>query len=125
MKLAITMVALLIVCLTLIGCGNQGPKVSGQVTCQGKPVTGSILFSLKVEDDGSVGQAVTAPLDQDGSYQLRLKTVGTYTVVVSPRDVKFPVRPGEVDYPCDRSPVEREIQAGDNEVSIELMPRAQ
>jgi hypothetical protein len=119
----IKIVAIPSVCLAMMGCGNQGAKVSGQVTCQGNPVMGSILFSPKGEDEGNTGPAVTALLNEDGHYQLRLKTVGKHTVVVTPRDVKFPVRPGEFDYPCDRSPVEREVQTGDNNISLELIPR--
>ncbi len=123
MKYYLKIVAIPSVCLAIIGCGNQGAKVSGQVTCQGNPVTGSILFSPLGEDEGNTGPAVTAPLSEDGSYQLRLKTVGKHTVVVTPRDVKFPVRPGEFDYPCERAPVEREVQAGENHFSIELKPQ--
>jgi hypothetical protein len=110
--------------LTLVGCGDHTAHVTGQVTCQGKPVTGSILFSPKGENESNTGPAVNAPLTEDGSYELRLKTVGKHTVVVTPRDIRFPVPAGELDYPCDRSPVEREVQAGHNDITIEMATRS-
>ena len=105
------------------GCGSHAAQVTGQVTCQGKPVIGTILFSPKGETEGASGVAVNAPLNEDGSYELELKTVGTYIVVITPRNVRFPVPPGQLDYPCDRSPLEREVQAGHNDITIELTPR--
>ena len=29
-------------------------------------------------------------------------------------------KPGQPDYPCDRSPLERDVKAGDNDITIEL-----
>jgi hypothetical protein len=109
--------------LALIGCGEHSAQVTGRVTCEGKPVTGSILFSPKGEGESNTGPAVNAPIGEDGSYELRLKTTGKHTVVVTPRDIKFPVPPGELDYPCDRTPFEREVQAGPNDITIELTAR--
>jgi len=110
--------------LGLIGCGNPAATVSGRVTCRGQPVVGGILFSPKGEDEKNRGRAVSAPLKEDGSYEIRLRTLGKHTVVVTPRDVKSPVPPGEWEYPCDRSPVEREVKAGQNNITIELTPRS-
>jgi hypothetical protein len=105
------------------GCGASTPTVRGRITCDGKPVVGLVLFSPKVVDGGNAGPSVSAPLKEDGSYELQLTTPGTYTVVVTPRDVNPQPRPGQFDYPCDRSPLERTVQAGDNEISIQLPRR--
>ncbi len=109
--------------LTLVGCAAPPARVTGRVTCDGKPVVGGILFSPKGEGHGNTGPAVSAPLKKDGSYELRLATIGKHSVVVTPRDVKVPVKPGELDYPCDRSPSEWDVKAGDNEIVIELTKR--
>jgi hypothetical protein len=109
--------------LALIGCGSPSAKVTGRVTCQGKPVSGSIIFSPKGKDASNKGSAVTANLDQDGNYELRLSTIGKHIVVVTPNDIRYPVKPGEMDYPCDRSPQEWEINTGDNRIVIELTKR--
>lgn len=103
------------------GCGGPSAKVTGRVTCQSKPVAGVILFSPKGKDGGT---AVTAPLLDDGSYELRLTSIGAYTVVVTPRDIIGRPKAGAFDYPCDRSPLERDIRAGDNEITIELPKRS-
>jgi hypothetical protein len=109
--------------LALIGCGGPSAKVTGRVTCQGKPVAGSILFSPKGEDARNKGTAVSASLDEDGCYELRLTTIGKHVVVVTPSDIRYPVKPGEVEHHCDRSPQEREINTGDNRIVIELTKR--
>jgi len=114
---------ILIILFCLLGCGDQGALVTGKVTCSDKPVTGSILFSPKGANESTKGPAVNAALKEDGSFEIRLKTIGTHLVQVTPRDVKFPVRPGEIDYPCDRSPIEREVTPGGNDITIELVPR--
>jgi hypothetical protein len=124
MKVHITMIALVMGLPAASGCGSRAAQVTGQVTCQGKPVIGTILFSPKGETEARSGSAVNAPLDEEGNYDLQLNTIGTYTVVITPRNVRFPVPPGEVDYPCDRSPLEREVQAGHNDITIELTPRS-
>jgi hypothetical protein len=123
MKVHTMMFALFAALAAASGCGGSTARVSGQVTCQNNPVSGSILFSPKGETEAANGVAVSAPLDEDGKYELQLKTIGTYIVVITPRNVRFPVRPGEVDYPCDRSPLEREIQAGQNDITIEMSVR--
>src|SRR4051794_2331127 len=110
------MIRVLFVCgvlLPIFGCGASA-KVSGRVTCQGKPVAGSILFSPKGEDPKNTGPAVNAALKEDGTYEVHLKSLGKHTVVVTPRDIQYPVPPGQFDYPCERTPVERDIQAGEN-----------
>jgi hypothetical protein len=106
--------------LAAAGCGGPSAKVTGRVTCQGKPVAGLILFSPKTAEGG---KSVTATLGDDGGYEVLLTGVGTYTVVVTPADVKAHPKRGEFDYPCNRTPLEREITAGDNDVTIELGKR--
>ena len=93
------------------------------VTCQGKPVSGSILFSPKGKDASNKGSAVNANLDEDGCFELRLTTIGKHVVVVTPSDIRYPIKPGEMEYPCDRSPQERDINTGDNRIVIELTKR--
>jgi hypothetical protein len=66
---------------------------------------------------------VSAALQEDGRYELQLTSPGKYTLVVTPRDVTLRPKQGKRDYPCDRSPLEREVQAGDNDISIELAKR--
>ena len=109
--------------LTLAGCGGPSAKVTGTVTCGGKPVSGSILFSPKGEDESNKGPAVSAILKEDGSYELVLPTIGKHTVVISPSDVKFHRRAAEVAYPCDLTPKEWDVTAGDNKIVIELTNR--
>jgi hypothetical protein len=109
--------------LLAAGCGGRTAQVKGRITCEGKPVVGVILFSPKGDEGGNRGSAVTATLNDDGAYELKLPSTGKYTIVVTPRDVNYPPKPGEFDYPCDRSPLERDIQAGDNDVTIELAKR--
>ena len=110
--------------LALTGCGRSVAKVTGSVTCQGKPVAGSILFSPKGEGADNMGPGVPAQLKADGTYELHLTSLGKHTVVVTPSDVKYPVRPGEADYPCDRSPTVWDVKAGNNEIMIDMKNRS-
>lgn len=115
-------VMLLFLVFALTGCGVSA-KVSGTVTCQGRPVVGSILFSPKGEGPENTGPAVPAQIKADGSYEVTLKTIGEHTVVITPADVKYPVPEGEFDYPCDRTPSLHQIQAGENKIMIGLKAR--
>jgi hypothetical protein len=108
--------------LAATGCGDPSAKVVGRVTCQGKPVVGLIQFSPKVTGATSA-PALSTDLDDDGRYEIQLASIGPHTVVVTPRDVVFRPKAGAFDYPCDRSPIEREIKAGDNDVTIEMAKR--
>lgn len=109
--------------LTLTGCGGPSARVKGRVTCQGKALTGSIMFSPKGEGANNIGPPAMAQLSDDGTYELVLKTIGPHTVVITPADIRYPVPEGEFDHPCDRSPFEREVIAGENTISIELKTR--
>jgi len=115
--------ALLLAMLAAAGCGGPSATVTGRVTCQDKPVSGVILFSPKGEGGSNPGPSVNAPLREDGTFELRLTSIGIHTVVITPRDVTLRPKPGEFDYPCDRSPLERDIKAGDNSITIELAKR--
>ena len=112
--------------LAAIGCGGPTAKVTGRVTCQGNPVVGIILFSPKAEPGDvrkSAGPSVSATLSENGDYEVRLTSLGKHTVVITPSDVVLRPKKGTFDYPCDRSPLEREIVAGNNDLSIELAKR--
>ena len=76
------------------------------------------LVANSVRRQGFTSQEIIRKAD--GSFEIRLTTIGKHTIVVTPVDVKFPVPPGQVDYPCDRSPSERDVQAGMNKMTIEL-----
>jgi hypothetical protein len=114
---------MLIASVAVMGCSHHAAQVTGRVTCEEKPVVGSILFSPAGEGDDNTGPAVSAPLDKDGVFKLQLKTTGKHTVLITPRDVKFPVPAGQFDYPCDRLPIEKEVQPGDNAFTIEMSTR--
>jgi hypothetical protein len=103
------------------GCGPGAAKISGKVTCDGKPVRGSIMFSPAGEGPENTGPAVAAPLKDDGTFELEIKTIGKHKAVVSPSDVKFPAKPGE-EFPCDLSAVEKELKPGPNTINLELQP---
>jgi hypothetical protein len=112
--------AVLLVMFLLAGCGGPAARVTGHVTCQGKPVKGSILFSPKGEDASNKGPGVAALIKEDGTYEVRLTAIGKHTVVITPSEIKYPLKPGEVDFPCDRSPSEWDVKAGDNKIVIEM-----
>lgn len=114
--------AALISLLFALGCSERVSQVTGRVTCGGKPVVGGILFSPAGDGDTNTGTSVPARLNEEGEFKLVLKAPGKYLLVITPRDVKFPVPPGEWDYPCDRSPIEKEVQAGANDFTIEMEP---
>jgi hypothetical protein len=108
----------------VVGCGGPQATVSGCITCEGKPVTGVVLFSSKGDSAGGVHQSVSAPLSPTGNYTLQLNGVGKYMVVVTPSDVVLRPKAGSFDYPCDRTPKEFDIAAGNNDVTIELPKRS-
>lgn len=123
MNVRALMAVLFLVTLLSAGCGGSSANVTGRVTCQGKAVVGLILFSPKDQGGAKAGAAVTAELNDDGRYQLQLTSTGMHTVVVTPRDVVLRPKKGEFDFPCDRSPFERDIKAGDNDVTIDMAKR--
>jgi hypothetical protein len=123
MSVRASSVAAFVALLALVGCGGPTAKVTGRVTCQDKPVVGSIVFSPKGEDANNKGPAVPGQLKEDGTYEIRLTTVGKHTVVITPSNINYPPKPGEFDYPCDRTPTEWEVKAGTNKIDIEMTVR--
>ena len=121
MNVRVSTVVVLAALLASAGCDGPSAKVTGRVTCQGKPVVGSIQFSPKGEIVN--GAPVPAQLREDGSFERVLNSIGIHTVVVSPKDLKYPVPPGEFEYPCDRSPIEWDVKARENDVVIEMKNR--
>ena len=103
------------------GCGPGTAKVTGKITCNGIPVKGSVQISPFGEGSDNTGPAVSAPLKEDGSFALEIKTTGKHRIQVSPSDVKYPAKPGE-EYPCDLSPIEKELKPGQNDLVLELPP---
>jgi hypothetical protein len=116
-------IGVLIGALAVAGCGGPKATVSGCITCEGKPVSGVVLFSSKGDAAGSVHQSVSAPLSPTGNYTVQLNGAGKYVVVVTPSDVVLRPKAGRFDYPCDRTPKEVDIVAGDNDVTIALPKR--
>jgi hypothetical protein len=109
-----------------VGCGGPQATVSGCITCQGKPVTGVVLFSSKATPGVEAGaqNSATAELSETGNYTVKLHGSGKYVVVVTPRDLSFRRKGGAPDFPCDRSPREIEVVAGNNDISFELAKRS-
>jgi hypothetical protein len=71
--------ALALSLLALVGCGrdSEGVSVSGKVVYQNQPVAGGALTFF-----GATGRPVTAPLDQEGAYEVELAP-GDYQVTVT------------------------------------------
>jgi hypothetical protein len=115
-------VGTLLAVLLMTGCGGQSATVSGRVTCDGKPVVGSIMFSPKGDSPENTGPAVEGVLDSDGKYTVQLKSIGSHRVRVSPGDIPYPPIPGK-EYPCDLSTLDKDVKSGTNEISIELAKR--
>jgi hypothetical protein len=87
--------ALAVAAISLAGCGRGGPevvRVTGTVTCQGKPV-GNLFLNFKPE----VGRPSWGVTDAEGKYSLKYNrdrdgaVVGNHTVWVQFR----PRNPGE------------------------------
>ncbi|MBA4189228.1 MAG: hypothetical protein C0467_14625 [Planctomycetaceae bacterium] len=117
-------VALCLCVFTLCGCGSApSAKVSGRITCGGKPVKGVVLISPFGEGPENTGEAVNVTLGEDGGFTAQLKTIGKHRIVVSPSDIVYPAKPGQ-EYPCDLAPLERDVKAGDNEFIIALGNRS-
>ena len=123
MSVRASSLAAFVALLALVGCGGRSAKVTGRVTCQDKPVVGSIVFSPKGDDANNKGPAVPGQLKEDGTFEIRLTTVGKHTVVITPSNIIYPPKPGEFDYPCDRTPTEWEVKAGTNKIDIEMTAR--
>jgi hypothetical protein len=109
---------------SLVGCGGSATTVSGTVKCSGKAVVGLILFSpVAKEGEINAGESVSADLDAEGRYEAALVSPGKYRIVITPNDVQANPKPGTFDYPCVRTPIEKDFAAGRNEFSIEMPKR--
>jgi len=62
----------------LAGCGGPSAKVTGKVTCGDQPVKGSVMFSPLGQGAENTGEAVGVPLKDDGTFEVKLKTVGKH-----------------------------------------------
>lgn len=130
MAFRITSALLLLLALTIVGCGGQPVgKVAGKVTYKGAPVTeGSIIFQ---NADGTV--ALSSNLGPDGSYAVTSADrdglpPGDYKVAVSPGKIgsgeaPLVVAPGEAAPPptiptkyhsIDTTDLKASVKAGDN-----------
>ena len=47
--------------LFAVGCSDRASQVTGHVTCEGKPVVGSIVFTPAGEGEGNTGPGVSDP----------------------------------------------------------------
>lgn len=115
----------------VIGCGDTGrATVSGQVTADGKPVTGGSLSFAPV---GGNAKPAAALIGSDGTYDLSDSEgapVGKNMLLYSPPPRAFPdgfsPKPGDMPpaSPYDGlkpSVTEVEIQGGANTVDVELV----
>ncbi|MCA9080179.1 MAG: hypothetical protein KDA58_06445 [Planctomycetaceae bacterium] len=130
------------------GCGGAGnlpvAKVTGQVTCEGEPVTsGSIAFTPVASGNGELpGKPALGKVNSDGTFQLTTYQPNDGAIVGKHRvSITFPGQelgglPGEQygdDSPPQRLPqglppcaaaprvIEVEVEAGgDNSFTIEL-----
>lgn len=127
------------VLLALAGCSEQAPaKLSGEVTFDGKPLTGVMrLFP----SEGNVGKAAGTEV-RDGRYTLGETAglvAGAYRVEIQatkPTGKKVPrteIRPGESEFLEEvvqfipekynvKSTLRVELTTGDNEKTFDLRP---
>jgi len=128
----IRFLAMLLVCLSVAGCGksDQPPlgKVKGTVTLDGEPLADANVSFAPVEG----GRTSTAVTQSDGTYELNYTTkdkgakIGEHTVRVStfqhggdepdsPQGV-----PEKVPKKYEKQPITEEVSAGENTIDIEL-----
>ena len=131
------LVLLLAAGFALSGCKQPEKlgKIGGKVTFQGKPVTeGMVLFSCIAK-----GVNMTAPLKEDGSYEIIMAKgaglpLGSYMVSVSPPPVFYPIGtkapPQPKQYPNipakyrnnQTSGLTMNIEDGENVFDIDMQP---
>jgi hypothetical protein len=56
--------------VAVAGCGKGSGTVSGKVTLDGKPVPGGSINFACLNEEGKVQTALTAQIDEDGSYRV-------------------------------------------------------
>lgn len=134
----ITSWLLLAACFLTAGCGGRGEplgKVFGTVTLQDQPVAGgSIVFA-----NAEKGVYMSAPLKQDGSYEVATARgqglpLGTYRVSLAPppgepltKDNPKPKPRTEPEIPpryrdAKTSKLQLEVKEGDNQFDVRLQP---
>jgi hypothetical protein len=106
----------------LPGCG--GPtmgRVEGRVTCNGVPVANAVIIFSPVPasaDDREPGKAASASTDAQGKFVLTTYRAGDGALVGSHR-VAVTLDP-QTPCACPSKVFTREVQKGNNEVSLEL-----
>ncbi len=134
-------VALLLALGLVCGCGprEQRGAVEGTVRRNGRPLADVLVTFLPDPDEGNKGRRSAGTTDAQGKYRLRGEdgrdgaAAGSYRVVVedlaiysAPRDAdgtllrrppeRFPSRFGD----ALRTPLRREVRAGEQTLDIEL-----
>lgn len=116
-----------------VGCGPTIVPVSGQVTCDGEPVTDAMVVFSPIPPEGEINAATRSAigeLDENGNYTLSTNAegdgalVGWHLVTIEPREyeneegedvvIKLPGSLPE-DYKI-------EVNPGENTINIELEP---
>jgi hypothetical protein len=113
----------------LSGCGRNEFRVArtaGVIECNGKPVSGGVVFFSPVasSDKSLTGKPASGDVDADGSFVLTTyhdddgAIVGRHKVTYSPPVSDDPQAPR-----CEcagAAPVEVEVEPGENDITVEL-----
>ena len=131
-----TSICLLLTLLPVLGCGGGSEaEVSGQVTYDGKAVTGGSLTFAPVAEAGNTnpGAPASASVEEDGSYSVSAVVPGTNAVSYFPPAMGYPEghepEPGE---PLPTSGFEGlvpreekvDVTAGSHTIDIELVRKS-
>ncbi|MBM4069309.1 MAG: carboxypeptidase regulatory-like domain-containing protein [Planctomycetes bacterium] len=76
-------VAMFIAALAVAGCGKSSGSLSGNVSYQGKPVTGGVMLLVDAK-----GRNFPASLNADGTYKCPEIPPGDYTVTINTSALK-------------------------------------
>lgn len=131
--------AALLACAALVGCGAGGAAkapVKGKVVANGQPVTaGTVMFAPVGGQDNAV--AVAGQIQTDGTFVMSTDRAGD-GVAIGKHQVSYSAPDAEVTETTDGSdPVVKlspyvnlvvqqpdvEVKAGQNDMTIELVPR--
>lgn len=108
-------VVLCVLCIVSAGCGRNpyryAEKVTGTVTCNGKPAAGGIIYFQPVDDSaktkrprGEPGPSSVARIEADGTFTLIVPRVGSNRqrdgALIGPHQVTFQV-PRTTNAPAD------------------------
>jgi hypothetical protein len=122
------MAFVLLIGAVLSGCSSREKfdvaPVKGKVLCDGRPVPGGIVTFAPVASGNSLkpGKSAGAEIETDGTFVLSTYAQGDGAVIG-----KCKVTTGSSDpenpWACTLgTPIDWEVQAGNNEVVIELLP---